>query len=236
MELLETAYPEVTFDKPDARPFLRAVLDEFSERKDLSDDQYEERRLQTALASSPLLSFRCPLPPTEAHLRIRLPRRYPESPLVARVEGTLTALGREIIVGVAEAEATRLSGEHRSEPHCLQVLGEAMRASVDLADRELGGVGSPSDAAAAAKLCDQKPLNTGSSSDGGDVAGVVPCVLGQRGTDTRTFGSRAVEPVGRSISLGRRLIYSHHIIATQKRAGIMKAARELGLGGFSKVR
>lgn len=35
--------------------------------------------------------------------------------------------------------------------------------------------------------------------------------------------------------LGRRLIYSHHIIASQKRTGVVKAARELGLGGFSKV-
>lgn len=220
MELLETAYPEVIFDTPDTRPFLRAVLDDSLERKDLPDQECEERRLQTALASTPLLSFRCPLPLKEAQIRVRLPRRYPGSPLIATVEGTprVKASARETIAGVAEAEAIRLSGELRGEPHCLQVLGEVMRVSVDLADSEFGGVGAPSNtaaatAAAASEFCDDKLCGAGNS----------------RGGD-------AVEPDGSSIFLGRRLIYSHHIIATQKRTGIIKTARELGLGGFSKVR
>lgn len=241
MELLETAYPEVTFDTPDTRPLLREVLDDSLKRKDVPDQRCEERRLQTALASSPLLSFRCPLPLKEAQLRVRLPRRYPENPLIATVEGTprVKASARETIVSVAEAEAIRLSGELRGEPHCIQVLGEAMRASVDLADCEFGGVGAPSDAAAAtagaAEYCSDKSCGGGSSGGGEDVS-VGSRSLGKGGTATCTIGPRAVEPEGRSVFLGRRLIYSHHIIATQKRTGIIKTARELGLGGFSKVR
>lgn len=230
MELLETAYPEVTFDAPDARPLLRALLDASSEKKDPSHQQCEEHRLQTALASTPLVSFRCPLPLKEAQLRVRLPRRYPESPLVVTVEGTprVTALARKKIGDVAEAEATRLSGELRSEPHCLQVLGEAMRTSVDLADGELGEVGTPSHTTA--ESCG------GGSSGGGDRTSLVPRLLGKGGTESGTIRSKAVEPAETSLFLGRRLIYSHHIIATQKRTGIIKTARELGLGGFSKVR
>ena len=34
--------------------------------------------------------------------------------------------------------------------------------------------------------------------------------------------------------LGRRLIYSHHIIASSKRKGIIRLANELSLGGYSK--
>lgn len=240
MELLETAYPEVTFDSPDARPSLRAVLDQYLERQEglpRPVDEQIESWLQTALASAPLISFRCPLPLKEAQLRVRLPRRYPEVPLLAAVEGTpkLAASAREAIADSAASEAAKLSGELRGEPQCLQVLGEAVRAAADLAESELAAGTTASTEAA---FSDQH-LGGRGGADGGDSK--VSCGRrartaggGSNAAENGT-GSSSSEPVGGAVFLGRRLVYSHHIIATQKRTGIVKAARELGLGGFSKA-
>ena len=244
MELLETAYPEAQFDNPDARAPLRAVLDQCLERQGLlrtdPDERENEPWLQTTLAGAPLISFRCPLPLREAQLRIRLPRRYPEVPLVAVVEDAsmmLAAAARKAIADSAAAEAARLSGELRGEPQCLQVLGEAMRAASDLAEREIAAGGAknvPTSGGARMRRSHQQ-------SDGGGGGGVeAPCEQqsrsGGRGSATAEDVAKpsSAEPVAGGIFLGRRLIYSHHIIATQKRTGIVKAARELGLGGFSK--
>eukprot|EP00903_Cladosiphon_okamuranus_P014881 g13780.t1 len=242
MELVETAYPEAKFDTPDARPALRAVLDNCLQQQDQGLDlpgpgEQSERRLESSLASTPLMSFRCPLPLEGARLRVRLPRRYPAVPLVAAVEGTpmLTASARKAIADSAAGEAARLSGELRCEPQCLQVLGEAMRAASDLVDSELarGGDDAPPEAAKS----DQR---VGGGGGGGSSEGPCEhhaCAAG-RGSGSTGGGARSssTEPAGAAaVFLGRRLIYSHHIIATQKRTGIVKAARELGLGGFSKV-
>ncbi|CAM9597053.1 unnamed protein product, partial [Laminaria digitata] len=138
MELLETAYPEITFDTPDPRPSMRAALAQAEpvnqqgrEVARQGDKQRQDRGLEDSLAGVPLLSFRCPLS-REAQLRVRLPRRYPEDELQATVEGTpqLSAVSRRKIAaaataaavgGVGEGEANGLSGERRREPQCLQV-------------------------------------------------------------------------------------------------------------------
>lgn len=248
MELLETAYPEVIFDThpDDARRFLRAVLDQYLERQgglpprpDINEQN--ELWLQSALATAPLLSFRCPLPLKEAQLRIRLPRRYPEIPLIATVEGTpqLTVPARKAVADSAADEAAKLCGELRGEPQCLQVLGEAVRAAADLVEESesAGGNNAPPAEAAA---CGQR---SGGCCCGGGGDSEAPCgphacaTGGRRGSNATAKGARSgsTESVGGAVFLGRRLIYSHHIIATQKRTGIVKAARELGLGGFSKA-
>lgn len=237
MELLETAYPEATLARPDARPLLRAALDDA-----LETDTQEEKSaaaVECLLASStsgiPLLSFSCPIS-TNARLRIRLPRRYPETPLEGTVEGTphLTATARAAISAAAASEASRLSGPDRHEPHCLQVLGEATRALADSADNVQPERSSPA--------CDAVAGARGVNAEGGG-----PRVAHDSESDSRRPGPldkpgasahpgpRNQEAVGTPPSLGRRLIYSHHIIASQKRTGIVKTARELMLGGFSKV-
>ncbi|CAN0041854.1 unnamed protein product [Scytosiphon promiscuus] len=251
MELLETAYPEVAFDTPDARPLLRTVLDESLERQRLPDQRTEEHRLGDILASAPLLSFRCPLPHKEAQLRIRLPRLYPDSPLNATVEGTpqLSLSARTAIAEAASDEATRISGERRKEPQCLQVLGEAMRKATDLVDHEsAGGQDQPAGGQRGGlnKIPGAGDGGVASSSTGNPLG----CTSGggRRTDDGRhgdasgnSCGGRRASSAsagfsgGESVFLGRRLIYSHHIIATQKRTGIIKGARELRLGGFSKV-
>lgn len=244
MELLETAYPEVVFDSPDARPLLRKVLDESLERPEsLSDQQAEDRRLQDTLATAPLLSFRCPLPHKEAQLRIRLPRRYPDSPLKASAEGTpqLSLSARTAIADAASDEAARISGELRREPQCLQVLGEAMRKAADLAGHECaqqvaekeGGLnGKLPGGRCAGDTTDSPPVWP----SGGGKVGARESKISSNGGDRRSSASAELSATRESVSLGRRLIYSHHIIAAQKRTGIIKAARELRLGGFSKVR
>eukprot|EP00752_Nemacystus_decipiens_P011745 g10422.t1 len=240
MELLETAYPEVTFDAPDARPPLRAVLDQCLQRQGLPrpDDEENEPWLENSLASAPLISFLCPLPVKGAQLRVRLPRRYPAVPLVATVvvEGTppLTASARKAIAESAASEAAKLSGELRGEPQCLQVLGEAIRAATDLADSELVHA---SNASTEAATSDRRVGGGGGGKNEGTSGRHTCAVAG--GSNALANGSRSSsgEPVAEAeaVFIGRRLIYSHHIIATQKRTGIVKAARELGLGGFSKV-
>lgn len=242
MELLETAYPEIKFDTPDARPPLRAVLDQCLKeqaldlpRPDEENEQNEPRRLESSLASAPLISFRCPLPLQGAQLRVRLPRRYPEAPLVATVEGApmLTTPARKAIADSAADEATKLSGELRGEPQCLQVLGEAIRAASDLVESSEMAGGNNASTEAAKKKNDQR-LVCGGSSEGPCEQHASAAGRGSNSTEDVARQSSA-EPVGGAVFLGRRLIYSHHIIATQKRTGIVKAARELGLGGFSKV-
>ncbi|CBN74926.1 conserved unknown protein [Ectocarpus siliculosus] len=243
MELLETAYPELTFDTPDARPLLRAALDGSFERQHTSDQKAEEIRLQEALADTPLLSFRCTLPLKEAQLRVRLPHEYPDAPLLVKVEGTpqLTVSARKAISDAVTDEATRLSRDNRREPQCLEVLGAAMQTSVDLADRESTG-GQASQAGGCHEIS--------GCGGGGMTTSAAPCLPHtcssegeERGIShhsnnvgaTKRVVSNSGEPDGEPVFLGRRLIYSHHIIATQKRTGIMKAARDLRLGGFSKV-
>lgn len=243
MELLETAYPELTFDTPDARPLLRAALDGPSERQHTPDQQAEEIRLQEALANTPLLSFRCTLPLKEAQLRVRLPHEYPDAPLLVTVEGTpqLTVSARKAITDAVTDEATRLSRDSRREPQCLEVLGAAMQTSADLADREsTEGQGSEAGGCIEISGC----------GGGGMTISTAPCLPHARASEGEERGvshhtdnvgptkgvlSKSAEPDGEPVFLGRRLIYSHHIIATQKRTGIIKAARDLRLGGFSKV-
>lgn len=234
--------------------------------------QGEELRLQAALAGIPLLSFRCPLS-GEASLRVRLPRRYPEAPLLPTVDGTpqLEAGMRAAIQAAAVGEASRCSGELRREPHCLQVLGEAKLALIEFAERagEVA-VEDYGDATGAVKA--SRALKTEravSSNDarrahpsrtarcGHQTAGFVEGgwadTSGERRKDGRRGGGigEGASGKGRSAELGsttsgevvggadaflgRRLIYSHHIIAQQKRTGIVATARELGLGGFSKA-
>lgn len=244
MELLETAYPEVTFDTPDARPVLRAVLDQCAESQGPPPPPGQQDEdppwLQAALAAAPLLSFRCPLPHEEAQLRVSLPRRYPDAPLVATVLGTpqLKASARRAIAAAAAGEANRLSAELRSEPQCLQVLGEASRAAADVAEAESVGGGAPAAAPAApAAVVREEVAETGAERSrgrgGGDGFGET-----SRSPHPPRAGlpCAAAEPAEGAVALvGRRLIYSHHIIATQKRTGIVKAARDFNLGGFSKV-
>lgn len=219
--------------------------------------QRQDSCLEDALATVPLLSFRCPLS-REAHLRVRLPRRYPEDKLEATVEGTprLSALSRREIAAAATAaavgdgEASGLSGERRSEPQCLQVLGEAMRKSDDLAEKEsagrvpsssLAGVSTIGDGRGAAGAHYGGESGEARRKEGSNVSGTRDQRQQQqqerREQPPRDLGAgpaiKGEEEVG--AVLGRRLIYSHHIIAQQKRTGIVKAARELGLGGFSKV-
>ncbi|CAM9339837.1 unnamed protein product [Ectocarpus fasciculatus] len=244
MELLETAYPELTFDTPDARPLLRAALDGSFERQHTSDQQAEEIRLQEALAKTPLLSFRCTLPLKEAQLRVRLPHEYPDAPLLVTVEGTpqLTVLARKVLTDAVTDEATRLSRDSRREPQCLEVLGAAMQTSADLADRE-----STRGQASQAGGCNEI---SGCGGGGGMSTSTAPCLphtCSSEGEErdvshhtnnlgpTKSVLAKPAEPDAEPIFLGRRLIYSHHIIATQKRTGIVKAARDLRLGGFSKV-
>ncbi|CAN0035536.1 unnamed protein product [Ectocarpus fasciculatus] len=244
MELLETAYPELTFDTPDARPLLRAALDGSFERQHTSDQQAEEIRLQEALAKTPLLSFRCTLPLKEAQLRVRLPHEYPDAPLLVTVEGTpqLTVLARKVLTDAVTDEATRLSRDSRREPQCLEVLGAAMQTSADLADRE-----STRGQASQAGGCNEI---SGCGGIGGMSTSTAPCLphtCSSEGEErdvshhtnnlgpTKSVLAKPAEPDAEPIFLGRRLIYSHHIIATQKRTGIVKAARDLRLGGFSKV-
>ncbi|CAM9696940.1 unnamed protein product [Ectocarpus sp. 13 AM-2016] len=242
MELLETAYPELTFDTPDARPLLRAALGGSSERQHTSAQQAEETLLQEALADTPLLSFRCTLPLKEAQLRVRLPHEYPDTPLLVTVEGTpqLKVSARKAITDAVTDEATRLSRDSRREPQCLEVLGAAMQTSADLAVRESAG-GQASQTGGCNKI---------SGCGGGMASSTAPCLsytCSSEGEErdvshhtnsvgaTKRVISKSAQPDGEPVFLGRRLIYSHHIIATQKRTGIMKAARDLRLGGFSKV-
>ena len=219
--------------------------------------QRKDSRLEDALATVPLLSFRCPLS-REAQLRVRLPRRYPEDKLQATVEGTprLSALSRREIAAAATAaavgdgEASGLSGERRSEPQCLQVLGEAMRTSDDLAEKESAGRVPSSSLACVSATGD------GRGGAGAKYGGDSREARRKKGSDLSSTHDqlqqqqqkRQEQPPRdpgagpakkgeeeKAAVLGRRLIYSHHIIAQQKRTGIVKEARELGLGGFSKV-
>ncbi|CAN0482235.1 unnamed protein product, partial [Hapterophycus canaliculatus] len=196
----------------------------------------------------PFLSFRCPLPHKEARLRIRRPRLYPDRPLEATVEGTpeLALSARTAIADAASDEATRISGELRKEPQCLQVLGEAMRKAADLAAEgrvqplaqgsrsglnELPGGGSRQ--AFASGTTTRPPV---CQSGGGTMDPRHDKISSDSsGGGRRSSASGGLPAGGGPAFLGRRLIYSHHIIATQKRTGIVKAARELRLGGFSKV-
>ena len=200
----------------------------------------------------PRVCFRCPLSPGHGQLRVLLPRRYPEDPLVATVEGTpqLSALTREAISVAAQAEAQRLSGEARLEPHCLQVLGEALRVSAEHADATTGTAAAPKTASVETRkygsgrdcsLVSEDSSTTrrlrGKLGDHPSKEGHPLEIHRYRGAgghlEDEAHGGRESTAV---VLLGRRLIYSHHIIAPQKRTGIMRAARELDLGGFSKVK
>lgn len=182
----------------------------------------------------PQVCFRCPLSPGHGQLRIRLPLLYPEHPLVATVEGTpqLSAVTREAITAAARDEAQRLSGEARREPHCLQVLGEALRVSAENPVTS-SVIGCPSTRSSSAK---------GSSGDSTEsksrghlrVNPGIHTPSDKRNQDPSCTGGGGWHD-NSAVLLGRRLIYSHHIIAPQKRTGIIQAARELKLGGFSKV-
>lgn len=174
----------------------------------------QQRVLEETLANIPLISFRCQLS-ENATLRVRLPRHYPSGPLIVSVDGSprVSATTRSKILSASCDEATRLSGDLRHEPHCLQVLNEAMLASREESD----------DGGSAASFANDK--GKACPTDRGSDPGV-----GSKG-NRRTIESKSEE----ILYLGRRLIYSHHIIASQKRSGILKAARELKLGGFSKV-
>lgn len=216
---------------------------------------HEDDPIHDDLKRIPQVCFRCPLSPGHGQLRIRLPPRYPEDPLVATVEGTpqLSATTREAITAAARDEAKRLSGEARREPHCLQVLGEALRVS---AENPVTTATAVIDclSASSAWASSAKPHHYGSKKDGFDSSNT-----GSRGRGyLRASDKCSQDPSGTRVShrctggkgekdcegghdnsallLGRRLIYSHHIIAPQKRTGIIQAARELELGGFSKVR
>lgn len=221
------------------------------------DTQRQDSRLEDALATVPLLSFRCPLSRV-AQLRVRLPRRYPEDELQATVEGTprLSAVSRREIAAAAtaaavgEGGASGLPGERRREPQCLQVLGEAMRTADDLAERESAGE-VPSSSSAGASTAGEGRGSAGEKYGG--ESGEARRKKGSKLSSTRDqqqqqqqqrherspreagAGSARKEAGEAAAVLGRRLIYSHHIIAQQKRTGVVKAARELGLGGFSKV-
>lgn len=185
----------------------------------------------------PQVCFRCPLSPGHGQLRIRLPLLYPEDPLVVTIEGTpqLSATTREAITAAARDEAQRLSGKARREPHCLQVLGEALRVSAEnpvttavidcpstwsysAKARHHGSSGDSTGSRGRGHLRENPGIHTPSDKRSQD-----PSCTGGGGDDNSAQ------------LLGRRLIYSHHIIAPQKRTGIIQAARELELGGFSKV-
>lgn len=195
---------------------------------------------------------------------MRLARRYPEIPLLATVEGTpqLSAATRAQIISAVHNEARRLSGEQRNEPHCLSVLSEAMLAASDPGrlEGEPGTGTSPCRSAEDNPLAGNKAIGgtTSSSSVGaldaehvrygrweGGAGGKgergydeVEEGMGYRQRDVGGDGEAVPSPLeklAKAVHLGRRLIYSHHIIAPQKRAGILKNARELELGGFSKV-
>ncbi|CAM9786760.1 unnamed protein product [Ascophyllum nodosum] len=255
MELLETAYPEVVFDSPDPRPLLLAALEV---EHPPSPRQHGSSRCDAVSKGTlhdggfiPRVCFRCPLSPGHGQLRVLLPRRYPEDPLVATVEGTpqLSALTREAISVAAQAEAQRLSGEARLEPHCLQVLGEALRVSAEHADATTGTAAAPKTASVETRkygsgrdcsLVSEDSSTTrrlrGKLGDHPSKEGHPLEIHRYRGAgghlEDEAHGGRESTAV---VLLGRRLIYSHHIIAPQKRTGIMRAARELDLGGFSKV-
>lgn len=177
----------------------------------------------------------------------------------------MPAAARAVISTAAESEASRLSGELRCEPHCLQVLGEAMRALRDFVEDESDDNEFTVEAAAAvvvagggASLMPSSSVGDSNSPGRGTADGrkmetsvgverrreaFAPSdtgggqqIFGRPGKCPRAGGMGAEGgKEGGGILLGRRLIYSHHIIAPQKRTGIVKAAKELGLGGFSKV-
>lgn len=226
-----------------------------------------EQQLQANISSTPLILFRCPLS-DDATLRVRLPRRYPGTPLVASVEGTpqLSAATRAQILSAVQNEARRLSGERRNEPHCLSVLSEAMLAASDpgrledesgrgtslwrsaeendpAGDKAIGGTTSSS-TVDPTRMLDTEHAGYGRWEGG---IGVKAGSGHQEDGEGMRHAQRVVEGDGeaslsllrekeaKAVYLGKRLIYSHHIIAPQKRAGILKTARELELGGFSKV-
>lgn len=198
----------------------------------------QQRPSEDTIAGIPLIAFRCPFSQENvATLRIRLPRRYPANPLTVTVNGgpQLSAAVRSCILTAATEEAKRFSGEFRHEPHCLQVLSEAMLAFSSFAERPTEGTG----AMALACGAENAAVDGGSSicREPAVVAGVRDGIGATRGEENSWSGAEAGsgDEEAAVSYLGRRLIYSHHIIASQKRTGILKAARELGLGGFSKV-
>lgn len=226
---------------------------------DVAAEAANETTLQAAIAGVPLVAFRCPLS-SEATLRIRLPRRYPLVPLTATVEGTpsLPPRVREKILSASKMEANRFSGESRHDPHSLQVLSEATLASSDDPEEPSQDPGTqiPGDSRCTLNATagdGDKP--TGASDgheertatgwrDSNHASGALVANDGRkdcRGDPQAASGASGKKGVGSSepcvagINLGRRLIYSHHIIAPQKRTGILRSARELGLGGYSKV-
>jgi hypothetical protein len=54
-------------------------------------------------------------------------------------------------------------------------------------------------------------------------------------TSNITSDSSSSEPASKTVTLGRRLIYSHHIIAKAKRADLASLFREFDLTGFVKI-
>jgi len=60
-------------------------------------------------------------------------------------------------------------------------------------------------------------------------------ILEEYASPTNTIKSTHIEPDNNNTTLGRRIIYSHHIIANSKRRALKDLASQYKLGGYSKI-
>ena len=192
-------------------------------------------------------------------VRFTLPPGYPASPAAAelRVRRSTAAAGAPLLLpgGDRDRIAAALAAEARTMSemdceamlHCVQVATDHVEAVLAATARDAAlaaslqgeeeAMMSIHTAATAAAVAVADAADADDAANAADAANAYAAAAAASGSGGGGEAGEAAAAVARHqvATLGRRVMYSHHIINPNKRKVVVQWAVELDLGGFSKI-